>query len=92
MNEPTFEQKLITIPVLCQILVEFIEDTGDQSNVYRQELKHHAKGLVKASDKFLEAVYGYAKVHGSPTEQADEQNEIALQLKNAIANGLIIEV
>jgi hypothetical protein len=86
MIEPTREQKLVMVPVLCQLLVEFIEDTEEGGpNVYRQQLKYHAKGLIQHSDKFLEAVYGYAKTIDHASVMAEDQNNTAIEIKKAIA-------
>lgn len=91
MSAPTIEQQLVTIPVLCQLLVEFIEDTGGAPNVYRQELKRHANGMIKSADKFLAAVYGHAKTVNHSKVLADEQNNIALFLKKVIAESVVLE-
>lgn len=86
MIDPTKEQKLVMIPVLCQLLVEFIEDTSEGGkNIYRQQLKLHAKGLIHHSDKFLEAVYGYAKTIDHASTMAEDQNNMAIEIKKAIA-------
>lgn len=93
MKTPTREQMLVSIPALCQILVEFIEETSEGgTNVYRQKLKHHANGLIEGCDKFLEAVYGHATKLEHNRAMGEEQNEIAISLKNAIAEGLEIIV
>lgn len=94
MIEPTTEQKLVMIPVLCQLLVEFIEETSEgpgSGTIYRQKLKYHAKGLIEDSDKFLAAVYGYARTINHADTMAEDQNTMALQLKEAMATGIIIE-
>jgi hypothetical protein len=86
MTEPTNEQKLVMIPVLCQLLVEFIEDTNDgNGTIYRQQLKHHAKGIIEHSDKFLVAIYGYAKSINHDLVMAEDQNAMAIEIKKAIA-------
>jgi hypothetical protein len=92
MKTPNHTQKLVSIPAICQVLVEFIEDTEEGAqNVYRQQLKMHAKGLIKASDSFLNAVYGYSKQLGHDKIMADEQNNMALAIKDLIAQCVEIE-
>jgi hypothetical protein len=92
----TKEQKLICVPVLAQLLMDFTEDCMDEyPTIFRHNLKRTANTMVGESEKILAHLYGSfdSTDEGQQARKlavSNDQSKLANSIRQHIARVLVL--